>query len=57
MATERSGNTGEKCLQSGVYRCQTHSKSEIPLAKGDTFPPCREVGNPHGTTWLLVRKA
>lgn len=51
-----SGSTGQKCQQSGVYRCSTHSTSEIPLSKGETFPPC-PLGGRHGTTWVLVRAA
>ena len=53
-----TGKTGEKCKQSGVYRCSTHSTQEIPLSKGETFPPCRG-GNKtaHAAIWKLVRKA
>lgn len=51
-----SGRTGEKCQESGVYRCVTHSTNEIPLAKGNTFPPCSRDGG-HSTTWTLVRRA
>jgi hypothetical protein len=51
-----SGRTGEKCQDSGVYRCTTHSTNEIPLAKGNTFPPCSR-GEGHATTWTLVRRA
>jgi hypothetical protein len=50
------GRTGEKCKQSGVYKCQTHSGYEIPLSEGETFPPCNSNGS-HATTWILVRKA
>lgn len=48
--------TGETCQESGVYRCGTHSGQTIPLAKGNTFPPCSEGGG-HATTWVLVRRA
>jgi hypothetical protein len=50
-----SGRTGEKCQQSGVYYCSTHTKQTIPLAVGNTFPPCAETG--HATTWILKMKA
>ena len=53
-----SGKTGEKCEQSGVYRCVTHPTQEIPLSKGEIFPPCKGgSGSGHSTTWTLVRKA
>ena len=51
-----SGSTGEKCELSGVYKCTTHPSNEIPLSKGETFPPCSLDGG-HGTTWILVREA
>ncbi len=50
------GRTGEKCQQSGVYKCSKHPGNEIPLSKGETFPPCSwESG--HSAIWILVRKA
>jgi hypothetical protein len=53
-----SGKTGEKCIQSGVYRCSIHSSQEIPLSAGETFPPCKGGnGAGHAATWNLVRKA
>lgn len=48
--------TGNKCTQTGVYKCQTHPSNEIAIAKGDTFPPCKSGGT-HGTTWVLKTKA
>jgi hypothetical protein len=52
------GHTGEKCQESGVYKCNTHPTNTIPLAKGNIFPPCsRGAGGGHGATWVLVRKA
>lgn len=51
--TERTGGT---CQVSGIYRCQQHPSSTIPLAKGNTFPPCPHGGG-HGATWVLVRPA
>lgn len=48
--------TGQKCTQSGVYRCSKHPSNEIPLSRGETFPPCSRDGG-HSATWILVRKA
>lgn len=48
-------STGNKCPESGVYKCQTHPSQTIPLAKGNIAPPCASTG--HGTTWVLVHKA
>lgn len=56
MATLNSGNTGEKCLQSGIYKCSKHQNNTIPLSKGETFPPCSRDGG-HGATWILVTAA
>ena len=36
--------------------CLEHRSREIPLSKGETFPPC-SAGGRHGTTWELVRRA
>jgi hypothetical protein len=51
-----SGRTGEKCRVSGVYKCTTHPTNTIPLARGNTFPPCSR-GKRHGATWKLVRRS
>lgn len=51
-----TGKTGEKCEVSGVYKCSAHPHNEIPIAKGNTFPPC-SLGGGHSATWILVRKA
>jgi hypothetical protein len=56
MSTETSGRTGEKCQTSGVYYCTTHPSNEIPLSKGETFPPCSLHGG-HAATWILRRRA
>ncbi len=55
-ASAERGTTGEKCQTSGVYYCVRHPQNEIPLSKGETFPPCRN-DNGHATTWILRRKA
>jgi len=54
--TVLEGRTGEKCKVSGVYKCKTHEANTIPIAIGNTFPPC-SYGVGHATTWVLVRKA
>ena len=51
-----SGTTGQKCQTSGVYYCSKHPTNEIPLSKGETFPPC-SWGGGHNATWILRRKA
>ncbi len=52
-----SNTTGAICQQSAVYKCETHQRQEIPLSKGETFPPCKGDGKGHATNWILVRKA
>jgi len=47
------GMTGTKCQESGIYKCPKCSNT-IPLAKGNTFPPCNEHG---GVNWILKQKA
>ena len=50
-------STGEICKQSGVYKCSTHPTQEIPLAKGETFPPCNTIERPsHGAKWILIKE-
>lgn len=49
-----SGTTGQTCQVSGEYKCSQHESMRIPLAKGNTFPPCSNGG--HSATWILVRK-
>lgn len=51
-----SYRTGQKCPQSGVYRCSLHPMNTIPLSKGETFPPC-SYGGGHAAEWILVRLA
>lgn len=49
--------TGEKCVQGGLYKCSTHPANVIPLAKGETFPPCAHgPGGGHRASWILVQK-
>lgn len=61
--------TGNKAPTSGVYRYVSHAETgshtlecapsgnemEIPLSKGEVFPPLRSCGK--GATWKLVRTA
>lgn len=51
-----ANRTGQKCPESGVYKCSIHSNNTIPLSKGETFPPCSRNGG-HAANWILVRKA
>ncbi|MFQ6119011.1 MAG: hypothetical protein ACE5KE_03880 [Methanosarcinales archaeon] len=48
-----TGKTGEKCPESGIWRC-TKCGNTIPLAKGNIFPPCARC---HNTMWTLIRRA
>lgn len=56
--------TGQKCIESGVYRFDgyldgtnfpspTAEESEIPLSKGETFPPINSADK--GCWWALAR--
>lgn len=57
--------TGETCQRSGVYRfaghpdgstaCHTAEENEIPLSKGETFPPIRSCSK--AAFWTFVRDA
>ncbi len=52
-----SGQTGEKCVSSGEYHCQTHVQSVKSMKVGDTFPVCTFGGAAggaagHKTTWV-----
>lgn len=51
-----NGTTGHTCQVSGVYKCATHPTNTIPLAKGNTFPPCSRDGG-HSTTWIFMYPA
>ena len=50
--TMTSGTTGQKCELSGVYYCSKHPSNTIPLAIGNTFPPC-SWGGGHSAVWIL----
>jgi hypothetical protein len=49
-----TGKTGEKCVSSGKYHCQTHTTNVISMEQGKIFPQCNPpVGGPaHATTWV-----
>lgn len=51
-----SGTTGQTCQVSGIYKCTQHPSNTIPLAKGNTFPPC-PLGRGHAATWILIQRA
>ena len=46
-------HTGQKCPESGVYKCDKCGTT-IPLSKDEIFPPCNKDG---AVNWTLVRKA
>ncbi len=57
---------GEICPESGVYRlkgksvekddgCDTEEQREIPLTKGERFPPCKNCKGK--VQWEYVRRA
>jgi len=58
--------TGEVCQRSGIYRFSGHTdgsigchptyeEGEIPLSRGETFPPIRSCKK--GAFWTFVRDA
>ena len=51
-----SGNTNEKCLQSGLYFCHLHPRWQVHMTRGGKFPKCDhgEEGKGHDTKWVLV---
>lgn len=65
-ATATRFKTGQKCETSGAYRFDGYTdgtttpapkseEQEIPLSRGETFPPIRSTGK--GCWWKLVRRA
>lgn len=55
MEDDFTGTTGDKCRQSGVYKCVKHPDIFIPIAVGTRFPNCSAQGG-HSTDWVFVRK-
>lgn len=60
MSENKKHHIGEICPESGIYRLTNHDdvsdqQAEIPLAKGNKFPPCRNCKSE--VEWVLVRKA
>ena len=55
MAVGRTGKTGETCQESGNYRSDCADRTSIPLARGNTFPPCRNCTR--SVTWTLYQLA
>jgi len=60
-ATKKTGKkvyrTGEKCPESGLlaHFCKEKGeKSNIPLSKSETFPPCRTCGSVKWTLTMAV---
>jgi hypothetical protein len=54
MATP-TGHTGQTCQTSGDYRADCTDRTSIPLARGNTFPPCGKCHR--AVTWTLYRYA
>ena len=55
---------GEICPESGIYKLEEHgvgsgnaqipeNQKEIPLSKGEKFPPCRDCKEE--VFWILIR--
>ncbi len=55
---------GEICTESGIYKLEEHSvgsgnaqrseaQKEIPLSKGEKFPPCRDCKEE--VLWVLIK--
>lgn len=60
MIAKKHFSPGEICPESGIYRLVhninvSHEQSEIPLTKGERFPPCRNCSEP--VSWELVYSA
>jgi len=60
MSQRRRYHSGEICPESGLYRLISHKgvsdkQAEIPLTKGERFPPCRNCTEP--VEWELVCEA
>ena len=65
-ATRTRYKTGETCVISGVYQfdgytdgtqtpAPTPEERQIPLSKGETFPPIRSSGK--ACWWKLIRRS
>ena len=61
MTTKKNTfHPGDICPASGIYRLTSHKdvspdQAEIPLTKGERFPPCRNCKET--IEWQLVREA
>ena len=66
VSTATRSRTGQTCQESGVYRFDGYTdgtstpapkpeEREIPLSKGETFPPIRSTGK--ACYWRLVRRS
>ncbi len=49
-----TGQTGETCQVSGIYRADCANKPERSMPKGHTFPACPHCNK--AVTWSLVRR-
>ena len=60
MTIKKQFSPGEICPESGVYRLVhntsvSNEQSEVPLTKGERFPPCRNCSEP--IFWELAYSA
>jgi len=60
MSGKRRYHPGEICPESGVYllvhhKDVSHKQEDIPLSKGERFPPCRHCEHP--IEWVLLSEA
>lgn len=60
MSEKTEFKIGEVCPESGIYRLKNYQdvseeQAEIPLTKGEKFPPCKNCKDE--VIWVLVRKA
>ena len=47
--------TGEKCSQSGTYKCAEHGQKKLFILQGDTFPACHDITKePHPAMWIFT---
>jgi hypothetical protein len=54
-AMAATARTGDLCLASGAYRCDSCGRETIPVARGEAFPAC--AGERKPVSWVLIRVA
>ena len=48
-----TGNTGQRCPESGVWKVVGTPTTTAPIAKGNVFPPYKDKA----VTWKLIQHA